>query len=77
VVVVRGQGVNLTADLNLTPRISMCGVIFLLRLHALLTWTYNFTFFSIDAGLLCKVNLSVTINFFLTLSCFNFYPVCF
>ena len=36
---------------------------------------YNFTFFSIDVGLLCKVKVSVTIKFFLTLSCFNFYPV--
>ena len=36
---VRGQGVNLTTDLYLKPRIRMSGVIFLLRLRALLAWT--------------------------------------
>jgi len=38
-VVVRGLDVNLSTDLHLTPRIRMSGVIFLLRLYALLAWT--------------------------------------
>ena len=37
--VVKGQGVNLTSDLHLTPMITMSGVVFLLRLYAFLTWT--------------------------------------
>ena len=63
-VVVRGQGVNLNADHHLTPSMRMSGVISTPSACPLDVDRHNFTFFTIDAGLLCKVKLSVTVSFF-------------
>lgn len=70
--VVRGQGVNLTTDVHLTPRLSHISTPSSCPLGV---DRYVFIFFSNDVGLLCMVKVLVTATFFLTLSCFNFYTV--